>query len=385
MRSRPCLPRIWIAPLLVLTLAMTGGAMSTVAADPAARGYIVVLKDSVTSPERVARDHRLRFGATITFVYQHALKGYAATIPDAAVRAVSADHRVAYVEMDGVMRTVTTQPGATWGLDRIDQRSLPLNSTYVYTNTGAGVAAYIIDTGIRYTHNEFGGRAVPGFDAVVPGGTAEDCNGHGTHVSGTTGGATYGVAKGATLVSVRVLSCVGTGLTSWVIAGVDWVTGDHGAGEPAVANMSLGGGASGALDTAVRNSIADGVSYALAAGNDNADACNTSPARVAEGMTIGATDATDRRASFSNWGSCLDWFAPGVSITSAWWLTDSSTNTISGTSMATPHTAGVAALYLQSSPGASPGAVRQALYDLSTKGIVTSANSANNHLLYTNL
>ena len=187
------------------------------------------------------------------------------------------------------------------------------------------------------------------------------------------------------LVAVRVLSCAGTGLTSWVIAGVDWVTGNHQAGQPAVANMSLGGGASAALDTAVRNSIADGVSYGVAAGNDNVDACTGSPARVAEAMTVGATDQNDARASFSDFGSCVDWFAPGVNISSAWWLTSTSTNTISGTSMATPHTVGVAALYLQGQPGASPAAVRTALYNLTTKDIVGNANSANDHLLFTNL
>jgi subtilisin family serine protease len=261
----------------------------------------------------------------------------------------------------------------------------PLNTTYVYTNTGAGVKAYVIDTGIRYTHVDFGGRAIVGYDAIIPGGPAGDCNGHGTHVSGTIGGATYGVAKSVTLVSVRVLSCAGTGLTSWVIAGVDWVTADHQPGQPAVANMSLGGGLSTALDTAVRNSIGDGVSYGVAGGNDNADACGSSPADVTEAMTIGATDATDTRASFSNFGSCIDWFAPGVNITSDWWLTDSATNTISGTSMATPHTVGVAALYLQTNPTASPSTVRTALFNLATKGIVKNSNTANNHLLFTNL
>jgi subtilisin family serine protease len=203
-------------------------------------------------------------------------------------------------------------------------------------------------------------------------------------VAGTVGGSTYGVAKGATLVAVRVLNCSGSGTTSGVIAGINWVTGNHAAGQPAVANMSLGGGASSALDTAVRNSIVDGVSYAVAAGNSNYYASAYSPARVAEAMTIGATDSSDRRASFSNFGNAVDWFAPGVSILSAWHTSDTATRTISGTSMATPHTAGVAALYLQSNPGASPSTVRSALYNNTTKGIVTSSNSTNNHLLFTN-
>lgn len=373
--------------MLVIATTLVVGLSASVAtsAEVPQRRYIVVLDDSVVDAGDVAREHAGLFGLRVSFVYEHALKGYAATIPTAVVGALRADSRVAFVERDGTMRASTTQPNATWGLDRIDQRALPLSTTYTYTATGAGVKAYIIDTGIRYTHVEFGGRAIKGYDAVIPGGPASDCNGHGTHVAGTTGGGTYGVAKSVTLVSVRVLTCVGTGSTSGVIAGVDWVTSNHGTGQPAVANMSLGGGASAALDTAVRNSIADGVSYALAAGNDNKDACGGSPARVSEAMTIGATDNADRRASFSNFGPCVDWFAPGVIITSAWWLTDTSTNTISGTSMASPHTAGVAALYLQGNPPASPATVRTALYDLTTKGIVSSANSTNNHLLYTNL
>ena len=378
---------------IALSLAVTAlvvvaiGTGSPAAASRAS--YIVVLKSSVASPAAVAQEHAARFGGSVSHVYTHALKGYSLTLPQAAVSALAADPRVDYVEADGVMTADTTQTGATWGIDRIDQRSLPLSGTYTYFATGSGVKAYIIDTGIRFTHTQFGGRAIKGVDEVTPGGSASDCNGHGTHVSGTVGGSTYGVAKAVTLVAVRVLGCNGSGSTSGVIAGVDWVTGNHAAGAPAVANMSLGGSASSSLDTAVNNSINDGVSYAIAAGNGDIfgnpqNACNFSPARVAAAMTISATDRTDTKASWANYGSCVDWFAPGVSITSAWYSSDTATNTISGTSMATPHTTGVAALYLQGNPTASPATVRSTLYNLTTKGIVKNSNTTNNHLLFTN-
>ena len=307
------------------------------------------------------------------------------SVAEGSLGALLADDRVASIERDAEVTAFET--GATWGVDRIDQRALPLSGSFTYTKTGAGVKAYIIDTGILTSQNEFGTRAVHGSDTVDGSLPATDCNGHGTHVAGTVGGATYGVAKGVTLVAVRVLSCSGSGTTSGVIAGVDWVTGNH--GQSAVANMSLGGGASSSLDTAVRNSIADGVSYAIAAGNGNLigrheDACKKSPARVTEAMTIGATDQTDKKASWANYGNCVDWFAPGVGITSAWYTSSMATNTISGTSMATPHTAGVAALYLQFDPGASPATVRDALYANTTNGIVTSSRTTNNHLLFTN-
>jgi len=358
------------------------------AASAAKQRYIVVLSDSVAQPGAVADQQARRIGAPVGSVFRHALKGYVTTLTASQVAALRSDARVDFIEPDGIVEASATQSGAPWGLDRIDQRNRPLSGTFTYNATGAGVTAYIIDTGIRFGHSEFGGRAASGYDAV-DGGSADDCNGHGTHVAGTVGGSTYGVAKSVSLVAVRVLNCSGSGTTSGVIAGIDWVTATHQAGDPAVANMSLGGGASTALDNAVRNSIADGVSYAIAAGNGNfigiaQDACKYSPARVAEAMTIGATDSSDRKASWSNYGNCVDWFAPGVSITSSWYTSDTATNTISGTSMATPHTAGVAAQYLQTNPGASPGAVRTALFDLSTKSIVTSSKTTNNHLLFTN-
>ena len=351
--------------------------------------FIVVLKDSVGTASPVAAEHAQRFGADIQYVYENALKGYTASMPQGVLGALAGDSRVASVELDAEVHAFTTQTNATWGIDRIDQRSLPLSTTFTYLNTGAGVKAYIIDTGIRLSHSQFGGRAIDGRDTVDGSLPAADCNGHGTHVAGTVGGSTYGVAKGVTLVAVRVLNCSGSGTTSGVIAGIDWVTGNHLAGQRAVANMSLGGGVSSALDTAVRNSIADGVSYAIAAGNGNifgqaVNACNTSPARVTEAMTISATTNTDRKATWANYGSCVDWFAPGVGITSAWYSSNTATRTISGTSMATPHTTGVAALYLQSNPAASPATVRTALFNATTKGVVTSSNTTNNHLLFTN-
>jgi subtilisin family serine protease len=342
--------------------------------------YIVVFKPGTpASAVTQAAEHARGSGASLRFVYDAALSGFAASLPDQALNGLVHNPNVEYIEVDQVVTIDTSQTPATWGIDRIDQRALPLNNTYSYNYTGTGVTAYIIDTGILAAHKEFGGRASVGIDTVGDGRNGVDCNGHGTHVAGTVGGATYGVAKGVNLVAVRVLNCSGSGTTSGVIAGINWVTSNH--IDPAVANMSLGGGASTSLDTAVKNSINAGVTYAIAAGNNNKDACRYSPARVPAALTVGATTNTDSRASYSNYGSCVDLFAPGSSITSAWIGSNSATATISGTSMATPHVTGVAALYLQAHPTASPAAVAGGITSTATTGVVKNAGRNSPNLL----
>ena len=358
-------------------------------ADAVSGSYVVVLKgDAVGTantlaartavPDRAAGLAK-RYGGNVGTVWSSALTGYSAKMTAAQARRLAADPAVAYVEQDRVMTTQGTQTGATWGLDRIDQRNLPLNSTFTYPNTASNVRAYIIDTGIRTTHSDFGGRATWGTNTVDTNNT--DCNGHGTHVAGTVGGTKYGVAKGVRLVAVKVLNCSGSGTTAGVISGVNWVTSN--AVKPAVANMSLGGGASTTLDNAVANSINSGITYALAAGNSSANACNSSPARVAAAITVGATTSTDARASYSNYGSCVDIFAPGSSITSAWRTSDTATNSISGTSMASPHVAGAAALVLSANTSYTPAQVASYLTSNATTGKVTSPGSGSpNRLLF---
>jgi len=346
--------------------------------------YIVVFEDRVTNVDGLSDDLVVKHRGRKNHVYKAALKGFAADLSEKEALALSQNPFVKYVEEDAEMTISATQTGATWGLDRIDQRDLPLNSTYVYNATGSGVKAYIIDTGINVNHVDFGGRAINGHDAVDGSLPAADCHGHGTHVAGTVGGTTWGVAKGVTLVAVRVLDCNGSGSNSGVIAGINWVSSDHAAGQPAVANMSLGGGASQAIDDAVNASINDGVTYAIASGNDNANACNYSPARVAAAITVNSSTSTDARSSFSNYGTCTDIFAPGSSITSAWYSSNTATNTISGTSMATPHVAGAAALYLSTNTSASPATVASALINNSTPNKITSPGTGSpNRLLYT--
>ena len=384
-----------LLPFLTLTACSDGSDVVTSARAPeapvfaAAAGqgidgsYMVVLHDGA-DPRSVAAVA----GVNPRYVYSAALNGFAGRLNAGQLNALQHNPNVSYIEQDGIATTTTTQSGATWGIDRTDQRALPLNTSYSYTNTGVGVTAYIIDTGIDMGHSEFGGRATFGFDAFTDGQNGNDCNGHGTHVAGTVGGAKYGIAKGVSLVAVRVLDCGGSGSWSGVVAGIDWVAANHVAGTPATANMSLGGGASTTVDDAVKRMIADGVASAVAAGNGNQagiaqNACNYSPARVPEAITIGATTKTDAKASYSNYGSCVDFFAPGSGITSSWIGSgNSETNTISGTSMATPHVVGVAALYLQSNPLATPLQVRDALFAATTKAVVTSSKTTNNHLLF---
>jgi subtilisin family serine protease len=396
--------------LLVLALAALGWARGSVQADegvtpdvppdfkinlsplPLPDRYIVVFDEAALfsaqsqaaglSTAALAAQMVAEAGGQLHYTYEAALQGFAATLSPEAAATIAANPVVSYLEPDLEVGIVTTQTPATWGLDRIDQRNLPLDNRYTYGNNGAGVHVYIIDTGIRASHVEFSGRIGNGYTSINDGNGTNDCHGHGTHVGGTVGGATWGVAKGVTLHPVRVLSCSGSGSTSGVIAGIDWVTAHR--LNPAVANMSLGGGASSALDTAVRNSVNAGVVHVVAAGNESGNACNGSPARAPEAVTVGASTSADARASFSNYGSCLDIFAPGQNITSAVNTSNTATATWSGTSMASPHVAGAAALYRAANPSALPAVVVNALINnASTNKLSNVGSGSPNRLLYT--
>jgi subtilisin family serine protease len=358
--------------------------ITTTASAQPFQNYVVVFKQSVGNPSTEVQKAVAGRGGQVKFTYTNAIKGFAVSLPAAAaeafLEAMSNNPNVDYIETDLVMqKQATTQSGATWGLDRMDQRALPLTNSYTYNSTGTGIRAYVVDTGILANHNDFGGRVESGFTSISDGLGSTDCNGHGTHVAGTIGGSTWGVAKGVTLVPVRVLDCAGSGSLSTVIAGLDWVIANG--RKPAVVNMSLGGGASSSLDSAVATTTANGYAVVVAAGNSNVDACTSSPARETSALTVGATTNSDVRASYSNYGACLDLFAPGSAITSAWYTSATATSTISGTSMAAPHVTGVAAITLAANTSASPAQLALLIKEQATTGVVSSAGFGSANLL----
>lgn len=351
--------------------------------------YIIVLNDDedsqtneLSQAETFEYELNNFYGGKIDKQFTHALRGYSVEMPAREALRLSQDKRIKYVEEDAEVFASSLQPGVTWGIDRIDQRSIPLDTNYNFNQTGEGVHAYIIDTGIRITHEDFGGRASADFDAFDDGQNGIDCNGHGTHVAGTVGSATFGVAKNVRLHAVRVLNCSASGSISSIVSGIDWVTRNH--ISPAVANISIGAsGISGTLDTAVTNSIASGVTYVIAAGNSALDACNYSPARAPNAITVGASASADQRAPWSNFGPCVDIFAPGQTITSTSIASDTASTIMTGTSMSSPHVAGVIALYLETNPTASPAMATAALTNSATTGILSNIGLGSpNRLLY---
>jgi len=371
------------------SFAQTTGDMAThpfAQSRPIPGRYIVVFKNTVANPAAEAASLMQGRGGQLHHTYASALKGFAASLPEAALQGIRNNPNVEYIEQDqtvSLKQVASPQNQATWGLDRIDQADRPLDTQYNFTGTGAGVNVFIIDTGIRGDNVEFTSRVRAGYSAIADTLGTFDCNGHGTHVAGTVGGTTWGVAKAVALVPVRVLDCGGSGSWSGVIAGIDWVA--NSTLRPAVANMSLGGTASASLDAAVAGAIAKGVTVVVAAGNSNLDACNYSPSREPSAITVGATTNADARASYSNYGTCVDIFAPGSSITSAWNSSTTSYSTISGTSMASPHVAGAAALVLAANPTASPAAVEAQLKAGATPNRITGVGTGSPNLLINSL
>jgi subtilisin family serine protease len=376
--------RLGIAALIALAVPLVGAPPATAAPDPGTP--VIVRLEPGSDPDAAARAAAGR-GARIRFVYRSVFPGYAAVLPRRGLRGIEGGPGVVAVDPDAPVRvnvrTAHVQYGTPWGLDRIDQRALPLSGTYTPADgrAGAGVTAYVIDSGIADGHRDLGGRVRAGFTAIDDGRGTKDCAGHGTHVAGTIGGATHGVARAVALVAVRTLDCEGSGETSGVIAGIDWVAQDHRTG-PAVANLSLAGEASESVDAAIRALIDDGVTVTVAAGNENEDACASSPAREPAALTVAASGRDDRRASFSNRGACVDLYAPGVDIVSDWHTGATATEELSGTSMASPHVAGAAALLLGDDPAATPAQIAGRLLRDSTTGAVRERRDTADRLLY---
>ncbi|MFA3542428.1 S8 family peptidase [Acinetobacter baumannii] len=347
--------------------------------------YIVILNKDAGPSKDFAQNIAKQHAGKVLQSYDTILKGFAIYLPDTAgaafIEAMKKNPHVLSVESDTIVNIdATTQSNPDWGLDRIDQKALPLNSTYSYLQTGSGTTAYIVDTGILSSHQEFSGRVLSGYTAISDGNGTTDCNGHGTHVAGTVGGTTYGVAKNVNLVPIRILGCDGSGASSNVIAGLDWIL--KNGKKPAVVNMSLGGEANASLDSAVENLFNNGYVMVVAAGNSNTDACSSSPARVSKAITVAATDSTDTRASYSNYGSCVDIFAPGSQINSSWIGSNTATKVLNGTSMATPHVVGVVAEMLQSTPTATPQTTSTNLLNQASNNVVKNPSGSPNRLLY---
>ncbi|NDX01350.1 S8 family peptidase [Acinetobacter baumannii] len=347
--------------------------------------YIVILNKDAGPSKDFAQNIAKQHAGKVLQSYDTVLKGFAIYLSDTAgaafIEAMKKNPHVLSVESDTIVNIdATTQSNPDWGLDRIDQKALPLNSTYSYLQTGSGTTAYIVDTGILSSHQEFSGRVLSGYTAISDGNGTTDCNGHGTHVAGTVGGTTYGVAKNVNLVPIRILGCDGSGASSNVIAGLDWIL--KNGKKPAVVNMSLGGATSSSLDSAVENLYNNGYVMVVAAGNSNTDARTSSPARVSKAITVAATDNTDTRASYSNYGSCVDIFAPGSQINSSWIGSNTATKILNGTSMATPHVAGVVAEMLQGTPTASPQTISTNLLNQASSNVVKNPSGSPNRLLY---